>query len=186
MISRDSMSRSESHNSLPVQSVHDISTRETFRFASTQGTDLGAGPAYSQAVVLTCQQAPMRGVGRGPDRRKECRCCHVVKSLRQFYANKRNVDGRENSCKDCKREAVRENAELKREVLAARRRQYQQSPAGKAVRARYLANGGRDRYNANRRLNTRIRAMERVAQGQVALEDMARRFVRRRDTEVRA
>jgi hypothetical protein len=100
--------------------------------------------------------APARRVHRS----KTCRTCGVPKLLRHFYHHPTCADGRQNECKECKRGYERDMYNLKRAVRIVRKRKYARSQRGREVRARYLANGGRDLYNENRRFNRRIRALE--------------------------
>lgn len=79
-------------------------------------------------------------------RRKPCKECGVVKTLRMFYRHSHYRDGRMNICKECKRKYAREQYELKHEVYrpkhAARaatpkyrrqRAEYAKSPRGREV-----------------------------------------------------
>lgn len=54
--------------------------------------------------------------------RKVCVACGVEKSLRGFYPEKEYADGHRNDCKECKEAAVRENYQLKRDIINERRR----------------------------------------------------------------
>lgn len=65
---------------------------------------------------------------------KICRTCHVAKTLRSFYRNRRS---REGSCKECRKAYMREMHVLKRETILARKRIWSASPAQRAKRAAY-------------------------------------------------
>jgi ribosome-binding protein aMBF1 (putative translation factor) len=71
-------------------------------------------------------------------RRKPCRTCKVVKTLRMFYrTSARTRDGHMNVCKDCHNAYVRENRELKREQYRETNRRYDARPERRAQRAAY-------------------------------------------------
>lgn len=55
---------------------------------------------------------------------KVCKECQQLKSIRQFYRNKQNADGHMGKCKQCHKNAVYANRELKRDIYEARRREW--------------------------------------------------------------
>lgn len=60
--------------------------------------------------------------------RKVCKACGDEKSVRNFYRNSSNKDGRVGKCIPCYKAAVAENRELKREIYNARRRKWLEVP----------------------------------------------------------
>jgi hypothetical protein len=68
---------------------------------------------------------------------KTCRTCKAEKPLRQFYRHPHYADGRMSDCKECKKAYAREMHWLKREVILARKRQYNATPERIAKRVAY-------------------------------------------------
>lgn len=119
-------------------------------------------------------------------RHKQCRTCHAVKPITQFYRHPSHADGRMNSCKECKRAYSRELHWLKRDTILARKRIYAATPKARAARAAYartergraLMNESRRMYRRLQRMNCppepkRLRSMQRYTQGErAAIEAM--------------
>jgi histone acetyltransferase (RNA polymerase elongator complex component) len=95
-------------------------------------------------------------------RRKPCRTCHVVKTLRMFYRHPTCRDGRMHNCKTCHRREVLANKALKREHYNALGRR--QDARRVEARRRYLAQSRvrertrqyqRESYRINKALEAR-------------------------------
>lgn len=97
-------------------------------------------------------------------RRKPCKECGEVLTLRNFYHHPTYADGHENTCKRCKIRLVAENRELKREHYAAKKREISARPYYRAQRAAYAqTERGREVHRAARRRYNRWRQMEQRA-----------------------
>lgn len=70
-------------------------------------------------------------------RRKPCKDCGEVLTIRQFYRHPSYADGHMNTCKVCKRVQVRENEELKEEAYRALKREISARPYYRAQREAY-------------------------------------------------
>lgn len=70
-------------------------------------------------------------------RRKPCKECLVVKTLRMFYRHRSYRDGRMNTCKECHRRNVLENYELKRAYYQVKHAETKARPKHRAARAAY-------------------------------------------------
>lgn len=68
---------------------------------------------------------------------KTCTGCGRTLTLGHFYAHPRGLYGRESRCKPCKRREVYANRDLKAEVYAARRREYEKRPERVAAKEAY-------------------------------------------------
>lgn len=92
-------------------------------------------------------------------RRKPCRTCGVVKTLRMFYRHPTCRDGRMHCCKVCHQRAVIENRELKREYYNALGRRH--DARRKEARRCYLAQPHvRERTRQYQREAYRFRTVE--------------------------
>lgn len=94
-------------------------------------------------------------------RRKPCRECGVVKTLRMFYRHPSYRDGRENTCKECKCRLVRENYELKWRYYRAQQSRLAATPKYRAQRAAYAKTArGREVHRAACRRYLSFKALE--------------------------
>jgi len=94
-------------------------------------------------------------------RRKACKDCGEVLTLRQFYRHPSYRDGHMNTCKRCKRKAVTDNRELKFEQYREQKRQISARPKYRAQRAAYAkSERGRTVHRASCRRYYRFRNLE--------------------------
>jgi len=70
-------------------------------------------------------------------RRKPCKCCGNVLSLRNFYRHLSYADGHINVCKRCKIRQVNENKELKEDYYRQQKREISARPEYVARRKAY-------------------------------------------------
>lgn len=92
-------------------------------------------------------------------RRKRCRTCEVVRTLRMFYRHPTCRDGYMHNCKLCHRREVLANKAVKREHYNALGRL--QDARRKAARRRYLARPQvRERIRKYQREAYRFRTLE--------------------------
>lgn len=70
-------------------------------------------------------------------RRKPCKECGVLKSMRHFYRHPHYADGRMNTCKPCKIAQVEANRELKFEHYRETKRLWSARPENVAKRKAY-------------------------------------------------
>lgn len=94
-------------------------------------------------------------------RRKPCRDCRRVLTLRNFYRHPDYRDGRMNTCVDCKRQQARETYELKHQYYRAQQSRRSATPAYRAKRAAYAKTArGREVHRAACRRYRRFKALE--------------------------
>lgn len=94
-------------------------------------------------------------------RRKPCKDCRRVLTLRNFYRHPSYRDGRMSSCKECHNAYVRANRELKRDHYREVTRRYDATPKRRAQRAAYmLSERGREVRRAADRRYRRFKALE--------------------------
>lgn len=74
---------------------------------------------------------------KSADRRKQCRTCGEVKSVRNFYRHPTYADGYMNHCRKCRIKATTENVEAKREHYREYKRQWAARPENVAKRKAY-------------------------------------------------
>lgn len=97
-------------------------------------------------------------------RRKACRTCGEVLTLRHFYRHPSYRDGRMNDCKRCKVKAVTENRELKADYYRERKREIDARVHHVARRRAYNASErGRQVHRAVCRRAYTFRKLERQA-----------------------
>jgi len=65
---------------------------------------------------------------------KQCKVCNQVKQLESFYKHHSSLDGRQNMCKECRKEDVR-----KRFQLSMQNPEFREKRRLKAERERYAA-----------------------------------------------
>lgn len=93
-------------------------------------------------------------------RRKICKDCGALKTLRQFYRHPHYADGRMNTCKLCKRTQVEANRELKFEHYQATKREWSARPENVAKRQAYnVSPRGMEVHRASCRRYMRFRRM---------------------------
>lgn len=98
-------------------------------------------------------------------RRKACKDCGEVKSVRQFYRHSHYADGRINTCKACKIAQVEANRELKFEQYQATKRRWSARPENVAKRQAYNSSTrGLEVHRASCRRYMRFRRMAALAQ----------------------
>lgn len=92
-------------------------------------------------------------------RRKACRTCGEVLTLRHFYRHPTTADGLMSNCKTCHKDYVQANREAKREYYRALKRQ--QDARRKEARRAYLSRPDvRERVLRLQRENYRLRTIE--------------------------
>lgn len=93
---------------------------------------------------------------------KVCKDCGESKvRCRQFYRHPTYRDGYMNTCKDCKKQQVRENTELKLDYYRAQKRRIAATPKYRAQRAAYAKTlRGREVHRAASRRYRRFKALE--------------------------
>lgn len=109
------------------------------RLAAPDGLQ-AACKACSDAGVLTAIMKPAY-VGDGE---KPCATCKTVKSLAQFYRNKRRFDGHHHVCKDCMKpaqDAYAANPINRLRMAAGRKMRYPRKKAGLADLGKRRAHG---------------------------------------------
>lgn len=95
-------------------------------------------------------------------RRKVCKDCGAAKWQSAFYRHPNYADGHMNTCKQCKRQQVKENRELKWEHYREMKRRWSSRPENVAKRLAYRRTArGTEIHRASCRRYVRFRRMER-------------------------